>query len=72
MSASLIFFTIHAVEDVYYVKEGVDLVSLAYTTEKMQPEAVQIIHETCDRFWRFCNGIKSAYESQQLKTTAVH
>jgi pyrroloquinoline-quinone synthase len=61
----LIFFTVHAAEDVYHVKEGIDLVSLVCTTERMQREAVETIHETCDRFWGFYDGIQRAYEAQQ-------
>jgi len=68
----LIFFQVHAVEDVYHVKEGVDLVSLVCTTEKMQNEAVQTIHETCDRFWWFFDGIQRAYESGQLSSSAAN
>ena len=68
----LTFFTVHAVEDVYHVKEGVDLVSLVCTSEQMQNEAVQTIHETCDRFWSFYDGIERAYKSQRLSSSAAH
>lgn len=68
----LIFFKVHAVEDVYHVKEGTDLVSLVCTTKKMQDEAVQTIHETCDRFWWFFDGIQRAYESRQLSSSAAN
>ena len=61
----LIFFTVHAAEDVYHVKEGVDLVSLVCTTERMQHEAIETIHQTCDRFWGFYDGIQRAYEAQR-------
>ena len=65
----LTFFTVHAVEDVYHVKEGLDHVSIVCTTEKMQREAIQTIHETCDRFWWFYDGIQRAYESQKLSSS---
>jgi pyrroloquinoline-quinone synthase len=68
----LTFFTVHAAEDVYHVKEGVDLVSLACTTEKMQQEAIETIHETCDRFWWFYDGIQRAHEAQKLSSSAVN
>ncbi len=68
----LTFFTVHAVEDVYHVKEGVDLVSLVCTNEKMQREAVETIHETCDRFWWFYDGIQRAYQSQQVSSSALN
>lgn len=58
----LIFFTVHATEDVYHVKEGLDLVSQVCTTEMMQREAITAIHETCDRFWGFYDGIQRVYE----------
>ena len=65
------FFYVHAAEDVYHVKEGVDLVSLVCTTEEMQREAVQAIHDTCDRFWGFYDGIQRVYEAE-YKQAATH
>jgi pyrroloquinoline-quinone synthase len=59
----LAFFAVHAVEDVYHVADGLDLVSEVCTTEKMQQEAIEAIHGTCDRFWRFFDGIQEAYEA---------
>jgi pyrroloquinoline-quinone synthase len=60
----LAFFAVHAVEDVYHVSDGLDLVSEVCATQKMQDEAIQAIHETCDRFWRFFDGIQEAYEKE--------
>lgn len=60
----LAFFAVHAVEDVYHVADGLDLVSELCTTEKTQNEAIEAIEGTCDRFWRFFDGIQQAYESQ--------
>lgn len=60
----LAFFAVHAVEDVYHVGDGLDLVSELCTTERMQKEAIEAIQGTCDRFWRFFDGIQQAYESQ--------
>ncbi|HKU77530.1 MAG TPA: iron-containing redox enzyme family protein [Pyrinomonadaceae bacterium] len=68
----LTFFTVHAAEDVYHVREGVELVSVVCTNEKTQAEAVQTIHETCDRFWWFYDGIERAYKSQQLSSSAAN
>ena len=62
--ADLAFFAVHAVEDVYHVGDGLDLVSELCTTEKMQREAIEAIHGTCDRFWRFFDGIQQAYEAE--------
>lgn len=59
----LAFFAVHAVEDVYHVADGLDLVSQVCTTEKMQHEAIEAIHGTCDRFWGFFDGIQKAYEA---------
>jgi pyrroloquinoline-quinone synthase len=59
----LAFFAVHAVEDVYHVADGLDLVSEICTTEKMQREAIEAIHGTCDRFWRFFDGVQKAYEA---------
>jgi pyrroloquinoline-quinone synthase len=65
------FFSVHAAEDVYHVKEGVDLVSLVCTTEQMQQEAVEVIHGTCDRFWQFYDGIQRVYEAEQRPYAAL-
>lgn len=62
--ADLAFFAVHAVEDVYHVDDGLDLVSELCTTEKMQDEAIDAINQTCDRFWRFFDGIQQAYEAE--------
>jgi pyrroloquinoline-quinone synthase len=61
--ADLAFFAVHAAEDVYHVKDGLDLVSDLCTTEKMQREAIESVEGTCDRFWRFFDGIQTAYEA---------
>jgi pyrroloquinoline-quinone synthase len=63
----LAFFAVHAVEDVYHVGDGLDLVSEICTTAKMQQEAIEAIHGTCDRFWRFFDGIQQAYEAEGYK-----
>lgn len=63
----LAFFAVHAVEDVYHVGDGLDLVSEICTTQKMQDEAIEAIEGTCDRFWRFFDGIQQAYEAEGHK-----
>lgn len=63
----LAFFAVHAVEDVYHVGDGLDLVSELCTTEKMQNEAIEAVEGTCDRFWRFFDGIQEAYEAEGCK-----
>ncbi|HVG20312.1 MAG TPA: iron-containing redox enzyme family protein [Blastocatellia bacterium] len=62
----LLFFVVHAAEDIGHVKDGLELVSLVCDTEEKQQDAIRAIHETCDRFWGFYNGIQRAYESQGL------
>jgi len=62
--ADLAFFAVHAVEDVYHVGDGLDLVTELCTTEKMQQEAIEAVHGTCDRFWRFFDGIQQALEAE--------
>jgi len=63
----LAFFAVHAVEDVYHVADGLDLVSEICATERMQQEAIEAINGTCDRFWRFFDGIQEAYEAEGYK-----
>lgn len=57
----LAFFSVHAIEDVYHVREGLDLVSEICTTPQMQAEALEAVHGTCERFWRFYDGIQREY-----------
>lgn len=61
-SDDMIFFSVHAKEDIYHVKEGFDLVSEICTDSKMQHDALAAVHETCKRFWRFYNGIYNEYQ----------
>jgi len=61
----LAFFTVHAAEDVYHVRDGIELVAKLCQNQKMQEEAVQAIHQTCARFWRFYDGIQRVYKSKK-------
>ncbi len=61
----MVFFRVHAEEDVHHVKDGLNCVADVCTTEKMQQEAIQTIHDTCDKFWKHYDGILRNY--QQLK-----
>lgn len=58
----LAFFSVHAIEDVYHVREGLDLVAEVCTTPTMESEAIEAVHETCKRFWEFYDGIQEEYE----------
>ncbi|MDH5545280.1 MAG: iron-containing redox enzyme family protein [Gammaproteobacteria bacterium] len=57
----LSFFSVHAHEDIFHVREGLDLVSEICDSRKKKDEALEAIHETCARFWRFYDGIQEAY-----------
>lgn len=58
----LAFFSVHAHEDIFHVREGLDLVSEICTTPKMKAEALEAVHGTCERFWRLYDGIQAEYE----------
>jgi len=58
----LAFFTVHAAEDVHHVRDGIEIVAKLCQNRKMQEEAVQAIHQTCARFWRFYDGIQRVYK----------
>jgi pyrroloquinoline-quinone synthase len=57
----MIFFKVHAQEDVYHVRDGLNCTADYCTTEQMQKEAIQAIHDTCDRFDRHYDGILREY-----------
>lgn len=61
-SDDLIFFKVHAEEDVYHVQDGLNCVVDLCTTKQMQDEAIEAIHETCDRFWNHYDGILREYK----------
>ncbi|MBD0254134.1 MAG: iron-containing redox enzyme family protein, partial [Cytophagales bacterium] len=63
--ADVLFFKVHAEEDVYHVKDGINATADVCTTETMQHEAIEAIHETCDKFWNFYEGISKVYKQQQ-------
>lgn len=58
------FFSVHAIEDVGHVDDGLDFVSEICTTDAMQAQALEAITGTCDRFWGFYDGIQKAYEAE--------
>jgi pyrroloquinoline-quinone synthase len=60
----LIFFKVHAEEDVYHVKDGLNCCVDVCYNEKMQREAVQAIHDTCDRFDKHYDAIFRQYKEQ--------
>lgn len=58
----MIFFKVHAEEDVYHVRDGLNCVADVCTTKQMQDEAIQAIHDTCDKFDRHYDGILREYK----------
>jgi pyrroloquinoline-quinone synthase len=62
----LLFFKVHAEEDVYHVQDGLNCTVDICTTAQMQQEAIEAIHETCDRFHRHYDGILREYRKKQL------
>ncbi len=57
----MIFFKVHSEEDVYHVRDGLNCTADVCTTQEMQDEAIQAIHDTCDRFDRHYDGILRQY-----------
>ncbi len=59
----MIFFKVHAEEDVHHVQDGLNCVADVCTTRQMQDEAIAAIHETCDKFWKHYDGILRSYKA---------
>jgi len=62
----LLFFSVHAKEDIAHVKEGLDLVTEVCTTAKMQEEAIEAVHHTCDLFYKFYDGVQRHFDEKNL------
>jgi pyrroloquinoline-quinone synthase len=62
----MIFFKVHAEEDVHHVEDGLNCTADVCTTAKMQEEAIQTIHDTCDLFSRHYDGIYRNYKQSKL------
>lgn len=67
--ADMIFFKVHAEEDVYHVRDGLNCVADVCTTKEMQEEAIKAIHDTCDKFDRHYDGILREY--RKINTPVV-
>ena len=61
----LAFFSVHAHEDIFHVREGLDCVAEICATRKMKDEALEAVHKTCELFWKMYDGIQDAYESRR-------
>lgn len=53
----LLFFSVHAKEDVGHVREGLELVTDCCTTVQMQEEAIAAVRHTCELFWNMYEGV---------------
>lgn len=60
----LAFFSVHAHEDIFHVREGLDCVAEVCTTRKMKDEALEAVHHTCQLFWKMYDGIQEAFNSK--------
>lgn len=60
----LLFFSVHAKEDVGHVQQGLDLVTDLCTTEKMQEEALEAIVHTSRLFYGMYEGMYQAFCGQ--------
>jgi pyrroloquinoline-quinone synthase len=60
----LAFFSVHAHEDIFHVREGLDCVAEVCTTRKMKDEALEAVHTTCELFWKMYDGIQDAYDKK--------
>lgn len=61
----LLFFTVHAKEDVGHVKEGLAVVSDLCTTAEMQKEAIEAVRHTCNLFRGMYDSVARQYYAQK-------
>jgi pyrroloquinoline-quinone synthase len=66
----LIFFKVHAEEDVYHVQDGINCTVDVCDTELKQRQAIEAIHETCDRFTAHYDGIYREYKKKYEQVPA--
>ncbi|CAM3750176.1 TenA family transcriptional regulator [Kibdelosporangium persicum] len=62
----LLFFSVHQVEDVHHVQQGLDLVADMCTTEQMQQEALYAVSHTCELFYQMYEGVYQEYLAGRL------
>ena len=67
----LAFFSVHTREDVFHVREGLDLTAEICATREQKDQALKAIYETDDYFSRYYDGILEAYESSLSRDVAV-
>lgn len=66
----LLFFKVHAEEDVYHVQDGINCTVDVCDTAEKQQEAIDTIHETCDKFSAHYDGIYREYKRKYQGVTA--
>jgi len=67
----LAFFSVHTREDVFHVREGLDLTAEICLTREQKDQALQAVCETDDYFSRYYDGILEAYESSHSTNVAT-
>lgn len=67
----LAFFSVHTREDIFHVREGLDLTAEICLTSEQKDEALQAIYKTDNYFSRYYDGILEAYESSHSVNIAI-
>lgn len=57
----LAFFSVHAHEDIFHVREGLDCVAEMCKSREMKDQAIEAVNHTCDLFWKMYDGIQEVY-----------
>ena len=70
--ADLLFFSVHQVEDVLNVQQGLDIVDDLCTTDQMQKEALFGVSHTCELFYQMYEGIYQEYLAGRLLPADSH
>jgi pyrroloquinoline-quinone synthase len=56
----LAFYNVRAGEDIFHVRDGLDLVAELCKTDVQKQQAIDTIHQTCRLYWRYYDGIVEA------------
>lgn len=70
-SEDLLFFSVHQIEDVGHVRQGLDLVSDICTDDRRQEEALFAVSHTCELFYQMYEGIHRELQNGTLELPAV-
>ncbi|PZS24139.1 MAG: hypothetical protein DLM60_01075 [Pseudonocardiales bacterium] len=66
-SEDLLFFSVHQIEDVGHVRQGLDLVSDICTDDHLQEEALFAVSHTCELFYGMYEGIYQKFQKGSLE-----